>query len=250
MLVCYIIAPLADRNVARSFSLPLYFPFQITNFIETGIDLGIYGNQTIIQLILDRIVSECDVGRDGVLLGDEIQQCGRLIQPGLILHTMFKSTKLVPEIYGSCGEMLANEYVLQDPLREGSVERRSWSGSVQLALALLDYIQELEHTAYGTLYPCDLSRKNLGVVAGSDGRTRIKSIDNDNLYFGGVLERMLNQSRKCRADYDCRVVGCTIKCNKATHTCLRKLSSNNLEVIYVYYHNYEYKSLLACIGNT
>ena len=196
--------------------------------------IGIAGNQTITKPILDRIVSECDIGRDGVLLGDEIQQCGRLIQPGLILHTMFKSTKLVPEVYGSCGEMLVHEYLSQNPLRVGIFERKLWPNRVQLALALLDYIQELEHTAYGTLYICDLYWKNLGVVRGSDGRTLIKSIDNDKSYFSGVVERRLNQSRKCRVDHDCHVVACTVECNKATHTCLRKLSSNNLEVIYTY----------------
>ena len=182
-------------------------------------------------------MSECDIDGDGVLLGHEIQLCGRLIQPGLILHTMFKSTKLVPEIYGSCGEMLANEYMSQNSLRVGIFERKSWPNRAKLALALLDYIQELEHTAYGTLYLCDLKWRNLGAVTGSDGRTLIKSIDNDKSYFGGVIERRLNQSRKCKVDHDCRVVACTVECNKATHTCLRKLSSNNLQVIYMYcYH--------------
>ena len=193
--------------------------------------IGIYRNKSITEPVLDRIVSECDVGGDGALSGSELQHCGRLIQPGLILHTMFnKSTNLVPDIYGSCGELLSAEFASSDPLYAGIIDMRPWHHRAQLALALLDYIQELEHTAYGTLYLCDLQWKNLGVVTGPDGRIGIKSIDNDKLYFGRVLERRVNKSRQCQVDYDCRVVACHVECNKTTHTCSRKLSSNNLEV--------------------
>ena len=192
--------------------------------------IGIYGNKSITDSILSRIVSECDIGGDGALIGQEIQQCGRLIQLELVLDTLFKSNKLVPEIYGTCGEMLAAEYASQSPLRSGIFDRKPWSQRVQLALALLDYVQELEHTPYGTLYICDLQLRHLGVVNDSHGKILIKSIDNDKSYFGGVIERRLNKARHCSVSSDCHIVMCRVECNRETQTCSRKLASNNLEV--------------------
>ena len=107
--------------------------------------VGIYCKKSITEPVLDRIVSKCDVRGDGVLSGSELQHCGRLIQPGLILHTIFnKSNRLVPEIKGSCGELLATEFASSDSLHATIFARRPWPGRVQLALALLDYIQVLE----------------------------------------------------------------------------------------------------------
>ena len=198
-------------------------------FIEGTV--GIYGKKSITEPVLDRIVSECDIKGDGVLSGSELQHCGRLIQPGLLLHTIFnKSNRLVPEIYGSCGELLAMEFASSYSLRDNIYERRPWPGRVQLALALLDYIQVLEHTAYGTLYLCDLHWKNLGAIKDSSGTTVIKSIDNDKSYFERRVDRRVNRSKKCKVDYDCKLTACTVECNNATNTCSQKISSNNLQV--------------------
>ena len=147
-------------------------------------------------------MSECDIGGDSVLSGSELYHCRRLVQPGLILHTLLN--RLVPEIYGSCGELLAYEFVSPEALHFDS---RSWPHRVQLALALLDYLQELEHTAYGTLYLCDMLWKNMGVTRDSNGKTLIKSIDNDCSYFGGHLDERVKRHllRCCSVDSDCRV---------------------------------------------
>ena len=202
----------------------------MTTLIEDKI--GIYDNKSITDPVLDRIMSECDVESDGVLSGAELRHCGSLIQPGLILYTMFKSNRLVPAFYGSCGEILAYEFGSSDTLYRSMFDTRPWPQRVQLALALLNYIQELEHTAYGTLYLCDIQWKNMGVVTDSNGRVLIKSIDNDKSYFSNVLERKVNISQKCSVDVDCRQVACHVECNKTTHTCSRKSSTNNLEVCF------------------
>ena len=177
-------------------------------------------------------MSECDVGGDGVLSGSELYHCHRLVQqPGLVLHTLLN--RLVPEIYGSCGELLGYEFASPEALQASNLESRSWPHRVQLAMALLDYLQELEHTAYGTFYLCDMLWKNMGVTRDSNGKTVIKSIDNDCSYFGGNLDERVKKrltSRHCSVDSDCRVCSCHVGCNKTTHTCSGKFSSNNLEV--------------------
>ena len=235
--------------------LPFYL--QVTGFINKTV--GIYGYRSL--QVLDRIIhqqelmpqaiqdialelalplrrpggawrtppSECDVGADGILLGIELRHCSKLILPDLILHTLLNSTSL-PEIYGSCGELVAVEYASPEDMKSGIFDQRPWTKRVELAIALLDYIQRLEHTPYGTLYLCDLQWKNLGVLKGSDGRTIIKSIDNDKSFFGDAIQRKLNRKRSCAEDHDCRVVGCSVECNLTTHTCSKELSSNNLQV--------------------
>ena len=168
-------------------------------------------------------MSECDIGGDSVLSGSELYHCRKLVQPGLILHTLLN--RLVPEIYGSCGELLAYEFLSPEALH-ASLFDRSWPHRVQLALALLDYLQELEHTAYGALHLCDMLWGNVGVTRNSNGKTLIKSIDNDCSYFGGRFD----VAKRCSVDSDCHVCFCHVDCNKTTHTCSRKSSSNNLEV--------------------
>ena len=182
------------------------------------------------QPMLDWIITECDVGSDGVLQQHELQHCGRLIQPGIIFYTLFQHKQLVPKIYGSCGDMIGFEYASPKLLHASRFDKRPWTLRVKLALAVLDYIQELDHTSLGTLYLCDLHWKNLGVIMNASGGLRIISIDNDKTYFGEALERRLNVSRQCKIDRDCRVEGCSVECNQHTRTCARHLSSNNLQV--------------------
>ena len=189
--------------------------------------VGIYGFRS--HQVLDRILSECDVGADGILMGVELIHCSKLILPALILHTLLNSTS-VPKIYGSCGELVAFEYASPEDMKSAIYGRSPWTKRVELAIALLDYIQRLEHTPYGTLYLCDLHRKNLGVLKGPDGRTIVKSIDNDKSYFSEAIQRRLKKDRQCAKDNDCRVVGCSVECNLTTHTCFKELSSNNLQV--------------------
>ena len=209
--------------------------------------VGIYGHRSL--QVLDGIISECDVGADGILLGDELRHCSKLILPDLILHTLLNSTS-VPDIYGSCGELVAFEYISPEDLKSGFFDQRPWRKRVELAIALLDYIQRLEHTPYGTLYlkVCDLQWKNLGVLKGSDGRTIIKSIDNDKSFFGDGIQIVLNETRPCAEDHDCCVAGCSVECNVTTHTCSKELSSNNLQVVLLNEVDYTVGPCFKCVA--
>lgn len=189
--------------------------------------VGIYGQK--LNKVSDRIVHECDVGGDGILSEVELKSCNKLLLPDLILHTLLDRT-LVPEIYGACGELVAVEFASPKDLQAVVFGKMPWKKHVELAIAVLDYIQKLEQTPYGTLYLCDLHWKNLGVTKGSDGRTIIKSIDNDKSYFRRGIKSKLNKHRPCTEDHDCRLTGCSVECNLTTNTCSREFSSNNMQV--------------------
>lgn len=199
---------------------------QIRRFIQ---DIaGNNRNNSTIKPILERIVSECDVGRDGILSGEELNYCIGIIQPGFIFNLLLKNNRLVPQVYGSCGEVVAVEYASSELLHIGIFDRKSWAQHAELAIALLDMIQELEHTPYGTLYLCDMRWQNLGTVRDDSGRITVKSIDNDKSFFN--VKRKGYLSKPCLVDRDCRIYRCSFVCNQTTHTCTRQLISNNLEV--------------------
>ena len=192
--------------------------------------LGFPDNSSVSDIALERIVGECDIHSDGVLTGPELQHCSRLVQPELILSTLLKDSDAIPLAFGTCGEMVAFEYASSEPLHSGLLYRRPWWESVELAIAVLDMIHALEHTAYGALYICDMQWKNLGVVNKPGGGVVVKSIDNDKSFFEANMRETINQKRSCEVDHDCRVVGCSVTCNVTTHTCSQQLAANNLQV--------------------
>lgn len=203
--------------------MPLVFIVQITGFIQ-----HIAGSSTKIKPILEKIVNECDVGSDGILSGMELKYCARIIQPGFIFSILLKNNGLVPHVYGSCGEVVASEYASSEMLHTGIFDRKPWTQRVEVSIALLDVIQKLEHTPYGTLYLCDMQWKNFGIVRDDDGKIIVKSIDNDKSFFN--VTWLANQSETCSVDHDCRVARCSFLCNQTSHTCTQQLRTNNLEV--------------------
>ena len=205
------------------------FIVQITGSIQ-----GIVGHSTMIKPILEKIVNECDVGSDGILSGVEQKYCAGIVQPGFILSILLKNNTLVPQVYGSCGEIVVSEYVSSKLLHTGIFDRKPWTQRVEVALALLDMIQKLEHTPYGTLYLCDMQWKNLGTVRDDNGKLIVKSIDNDKSIFN--VTRVVNQNKPCAVDHDCRIARCSFVCSKTSHTCTRQLTTNNLQVgLYILY---------------
>lgn len=193
--------------------------------------LGVHNNKSsAYSATLQRIVEECDVHSDGLLMNRELELCFRLIQPEFIMGNLLRGNQAIPEVYGACGEMIAVEYASSAPLRTPLVDVRPWWRKAELAIAVLDMIQALELTPFGTLYLCDLQWKNLGVVDNHGSGIVIKSIDNDDAIFEGKLMRMIDEERECRIDHDCRVTVCSVSCNKTTHTCSRELQVNNFQV--------------------
>ena len=197
---------------------------QITGFIQ-----DIVGHSTMIKPILEKIVNECDVGSDGILSGLELKYCAGIVQSGFILSILLKNNRLVPQVYGSCGDVLASEYASSELLHTGIFDRKPWTQRAKVSIALLDMIQELEHTPYGTLQLCDMHLKNLGTVRDDNGRIIVKSIDNDESFLN--VTRMANQSKPCSDNLDCQFRSrCSFLCNHTSHTCTQQLTTNNLQV--------------------
>ena len=125
---------------------------------------------------MNEILTECDVGNDGVFLPLETLACWDHIENNeYILYTFLKESSAMLKVYGTCGNMYAVEYADAGAYKgclTCSSENRTWSYRAQLAVAMLELIKSIEHTPYGTLYLCDVHESNFGLVRTINVRER------------------------------------------------------------------------------
>lgn len=117
---------------------------------------------------MDDIFTECDVRGDGILLLSEAIACWELLETGeYMLNKMLKESRATLDVYGTCGNMYAIQYADAEPFmgyKTSLSETRSWNLRARLAIAILELIESIERTPYGTLYLCDVQEANFGIV--------------------------------------------------------------------------------------
>ena len=183
--------------------------------------------------MIEHIFSECDIGRDGVLNYDEALPCWQLVETDeYTLFSMLQGKSGIPDIYGTCGNMYAVQYANAEPylgFQTTMSETRPWNLRAKLAIALLDMIESLEHTPYGTLYLCDVQEANFGVVEKED-RLVAKAIDVDISWFEPAMISAVayEKNETCSGHSDCEFVSCRVECIHSK--CSGQLVSNNLMV--------------------
>ena len=127
-----------------------------------------YGDERTLK-ILQNIINECDVGNDGSLSHRELTTCWQLLDTTeYIIYSLLQDNAATPNVYGVCGNMYAVEYADAAPFlgfTSSFFDDRSWELRAELAVALLDMIEVLENTTYGTLHVCDVQESNFGIVS-------------------------------------------------------------------------------------
>lgn len=120
--------------------------------------------------VLEEVFDECDLGNDGILHYDESIPCWQLIETDeYMLYKLLREKASMLNVYGVCGNMYAVQYAAAEPFlgfQTSFSDGRDWNFRARLAVALLDMIEELEETPYGTFYLCDVQEPNFGVVNG------------------------------------------------------------------------------------
>ena len=200
--------------------------------------LGRTHSELTIQLLKD-IFAECDLKGDGILLSNESEPCWGLVQTEeYVLYSLLKENDVIPKIYGVCGTMFAVEYIR--PLTSEKyvgfesilAGRRPWKLRANLALGLLDMIESLEETPYGTLYMCDVKEANYGITEKEDGLIA-KPIDLDYTWFGREVSAVkfdwLVRDKTCKGT-GCDFMDCQVGCNSTAETCSNVVITNNLQV--------------------
>lgn len=154
-----------------------------------------------------------------------------------VLYSLLQGKSGIPKLYGTCGNMYAVQYAASDPylgFKTVIMDKRTWIFRAQLALALMDMVESIEETPYGTLYLCDIQEPNFGVVR-NNGKLVAKAIDVDISWFESSLTADVDYERNksCSSDSDCNFISCLVKCNMTTGKCSGKLASNNLQVSFI-----------------
>ena len=115
------------------------------------------------------IAQECDVGSDHFFSYHEAISCWQLgLNDEYVIYSLLQDNPAMVDVYGACGDVYALQYVPTEPLLGYSLslmDGRSWSFRAELAVALLDMVEVLEDTQYGTLHLCDFQEPNFGVVS-------------------------------------------------------------------------------------
>lgn len=183
--------------------------------------------------VIEAIFTECDVGSDGVLSYSEALPCWQLVETDeYVLFSLLQGMSAIPNLYGTCGTTYAVQYTASEPyfgIETSMSEARSWKLRAKLALALLEMIESVEHTPYGTLYLCDIQESNFGIVQ-SDGRLVAKAIDVDISWFEVAMMSAVEfeKNKTCSDQSDCDFISCQVEC--IHNKCSGQLASNNLMV--------------------
>ena len=119
--------------------------------------------------MVKQVAAECDVGMDGILYIDELMSCCRLLETHeYSFFELLRGNSAFPQVFGVCGGIYAVEYAPSEPFLgflTAWSEVRDWRFRAQLAIALLEMVESLENTEFGTIYLCDLQESNFGVVS-------------------------------------------------------------------------------------
>lgn len=188
--------------------------------------------QRTVQVIED-IFTECDVGSDGVLNFNEALPCWQLVETDeYVLFSLLRGMSAIPNIYGACGTVYAVQYAASEPyfgIETSMAEARPWKLRAKLALALLEMIESVERTPYGTLYLCDIQESNFGMIH-SEGRLVAKAIDVDISWFEAAMRSAVEfeKNKTCSDNSDCDFISCQVEC--IHNKCSGQLFSNNLMV--------------------
>ncbi len=185
---------------------------------------------------MKQVVSECDLHGDGLLEHDELIRCWQIVESEeYVIASLLQGNPGVPKVYGVCGELYAEEYV--DPLQSSGARfltrQMPWKSKARIALAILDLLEAIEDTPYGTLYYCDVKPLNMGILR-QGGKTIAKVIDLDTSWFGDSMRVVEFQygilGKQCKSDPECDYSKCHFACNTTSLTCTDEVISNNFQV--------------------
>jgi len=117
------------------------------------------------------IAGECDISNDGIITYQEALTCWKLgTTHEFILLLLLHGNKAVMSHFGVCGDVYAVQYGMSSSqLAHMSLlpEDEKWVLHFRILLAILNMVEALEITPWGTLYMCNMDRESIGLVSSS-----------------------------------------------------------------------------------
>ena len=185
--------------------------------------------------VVNRILMECDAGQDGLLTNREALYCWHMLDKDEVLLSLeLDSFQVVPRLYGTCGNLMAFEYIPGQPFNYPIVtDSRGWDFRAKLAVSLLELVERLDDIKTNNYLLCDSQESNFGVIQSKDGHYIAMSIDNDLTVSELSLQKTVNYERNnsCSNNEDCAFIDCKVSCDTNRGKCSGIILSNNLQVI-------------------
>ena len=101
-----------------------------------------------------------------------------------------------------------------------------WAKRAELALALLDLLQELDVMFESPVHLCDIKPEHFGLSEGG----RVKVLDLDSVYLKPLADRSMGELGGCRQHADCDIFDCRGQCDLVRGRCVNGAVNNNLQV--------------------
>ena len=207
---------------------------QFMELLNQSVAINYFNNEYPPDLrVLRKFARSCDREGDGFLDFNEALHCWHLTENHeFMLSLLLDGNPAVPKQFGFCGPVFAQEYASSKPLRTLAFARdpRSWRFRARMAIALIEMVEHLERTRYGTLYLCDMKESNFGFIE-VNGKYIAKPIDLDLTWLASSLWAAIKKEKPtpCSDAYDCQFVNCLVECDRQTQMCSGELYTNNLQ---------------------
>ena len=146
-----------------------------------------------------------------------------------VFSRLFQHFDIFPELFGSCGGLYVVEKMkpLNMPYYLQRVTFQGWVERVNVALAILDLVEELENMFDQPVHLCDVKSEHFGLSV----HGRVKYLDVDSVFLKPVVDKTVGDGTECEKHEDCDLFDCKGQCDLITKKCRGSVVNNNLQVI-------------------
>lgn len=143
-----------------------------------------------------------------------------------IISVLMMETQLFPEIYGTCGNMYAMEFV--DTLQENIFFPHSLKRDEKIlkSIDIIKFVEKLDTAWSEPLHLCDVKMAHFGWTP--DGV--VKFVDLDSVVTESFLVNSLGNTPQCESDEDCTYFDCAAECDVTNSKCLPARINTNIQV--------------------
>jgi len=146
-----------------------------------------------------------------------------------VLSKFYSATDVFPTLMGSCGGFFVVEALepVAFPHYFSKLAFKEWAQRVAVALAILDFLDELETVFDDPVHLCDVKPDHFGISESG----RVKFLDLDSVFLKPYLDKTMTHNVSCTKHSECDFFDCKGQCDLIDNQCTKGVVNNNLQVI-------------------
>ncbi|CAD6203457.1 GSCOCG00009772001-RA-CDS [Cotesia congregata] len=161
----------------------------------------------------------------------EMENIWSLLQENeYLISILYEDREIFPRLIGTCGTFYAVEYAkpIKNPTTSSAIleSTHDWSKRVQLAIMILDLLDELENNFPESFILCDVKIYHFGLPIGSQ---RLKFLDLDAVFPKSIANRLTADGQSCIKNEDCDYFDCKSVCSN-NKLCESPVINDNLQI--------------------